>query len=128
MAVGVSASYPPDLSAVSAGVLTELRFSSPRATLLSSEEVKSSFRILLDRALTCEIGLSIKTPNRGALRRILYETKRGYPEFDCLSITLSPVSQDELFIIKKEAHGKLRPGVLPVEVGFEEDNNNDPGG
>lgn len=95
---------------------------------MANEAVKSEFTVLLDRALADGIGLAIKTPNRGALRRLLYESKAGKSEYDNLVITLSPISQDELWIVKKEHYGRVRGGkVSAAAEDIEADNNNDPG-
>jgi len=96
-----------------------------RATV--SPETRSGFLDLLRQAASSRFGLAIKTPNRSALRRLLFEAKRDVKELDDLTVTLSPISQDELLIIKKEVYdrGRVQEAALRIEEG---DDHADGGG
>lgn len=57
---------------------------------------------LLERALSEPIGLAVPTSNAEALRRRLTVARSKDPQFQSLTITVSPIEKTEIWIVRKE--------------------------
>jgi len=57
---------------------------------------------LLERALTEPYGLSVSTESLHLVRMRLYKSRRLRPEFEQLTITISPIAPDAVWIVRKE--------------------------
>lgn len=60
------------------------------------------FEEILYEALVSPFGVEVETNSPDNLRAKLYAVRRSNPDFECLSITLSPYAPSSaLFIVKK---------------------------
>lgn len=55
----------------------------------------------LYEALRAEHGIRIVTSDPERLRQKLYRLRKQDPDLACLSLTISPIAENELWIVKK---------------------------
>lgn len=58
---------------------------------------------LLYRALEAQYGVVVTTPDPNRLRQKLYPIRKAQPDFECLAFIISPINNQDLWIIKQGA-------------------------